>query len=93
VFLKQWAVYRNVLSKLQLAKQPGNRSAPTASRKNLAEGAVHARLLEQREKFKEMFAAVGPFPAVSSHKVTSDEREAMTAYAKRVLAWDKKNNR
>lgn len=92
-FLKQWAVYRNAFAKQSLAKMSGNKTVPATSRKKLAESSLHAKLLEQRAKFEKMFAEVGEFPPVSSHKVTTEEMEAMSAYVKRVIAWEKKHSK
>ncbi len=92
-FLKQWALYKNALAKVSLEKQSGNKSLPARSRKSLAEISLHSRLIEKRSKFKEMFDEVGEFPPVSSKKVTPDERKAMIAYVKRVLAWEEKRKK
>lgn len=92
LFLKQLALYRNALAQQTLVKKPGQ-SVKAWSRKSLAELFLRARIAEEQGKFAEMFRAVGGFPAVSSHKVTKEEKAAMVTFVKRVLAWDKKTTK
>ncbi len=92
-FLKQWALFRNLHSREKLKDLPGNKKEKAVSRKSLGEISLHAQLIAQRERMKGMFAEVGPFPAVSSSKVTAEERKAMQAYVKRYVLWEKKQSK
>lgn len=94
-FLKQWALFRNVLTRLRLAKgsKPSSQRVKAESRKSLGEKMLHQRILERKVKFAAMFEELGPFPSVSSSKVTKEEREAMSAYCRRVVTLEKKHNK
>jgi hypothetical protein len=80
VFLKTYAKYRNALADVQ-----GRRLKRRWSRKLMAESFIEAQVSALKAQMTEMFEAIGAFPA-------EDDDDAMKTYAKRVLAWDKKNN-
>jgi folate-dependent tRNA-U54 methylase TrmFO/GidA len=80
-FLRQFALYRNTLARLtkQTLKQAW-------SRKSMAEHFISLGVQSHMAQLAAMFDACGPLP-------TSEDREAMEAYVRRVLAWDKKSSK
>jgi hypothetical protein len=85
-FLERYASYRNFL-----AVEQGKKLRQQWSKKSMAESFLAAQCDVARSQLKDMFEAVGEFPAITGNK-TADEK-AMTAYVERVIAWDKKANK
>lgn len=79
-FLTRLAAYRNALAALQ-----DKRLKRKWTRKSLAESMLAAQCDAMRHQIAEMIAACGEIPA-------ADDREAMEKYARKVIAWDKRNS-
>lgn len=80
-FVQKYAKYRNALNEVQQKK-----FKKRWSRKNMHESLLEAQVVALRKQMAQMFADVGPFP-------DAEDADAMLAYAKRVVAWSKKNNK
>ena len=79
-FLEWVAAYRNAL-----AKARGKKLRRQWTRKTVAESFITKRVVDEREEFREILEAVGPFP-------DAKDEVAMLRYAQAVVAWaDKKN--
>lgn len=77
-FLFRLARYRNALARAQ-----GTRLKKQNSRKSVGEDFIAIQCQAEREALRAMFDACGPLP-------DGNDRKAMDAYAKRVVAWDEK---
>jgi hypothetical protein len=83
--LDLYALYRNARAKtLEMRIKPW-------SRKSFAESIITEHLDALRSDLAEMFKACGPFPREEDFEDRDQLREAMEKYARRVMAWDKKN--
>lgn len=80
-FLERFAAYRNALARAQ-----GKRLRRQWSRKGMAESLLAAQVDGMRQQMAEMLKDLGDLPA-------ADDKDALEAYAKRVIAWDKKHSR
>lgn len=84
VFLDQFAAYRNALAKVQ-----GKNLRRQWSRKRMAESLLAVQVDAARHQLAEMFAACGPFPALTGD--SKKDAEAMEKFARSVLKWDAKH--
>ncbi len=80
-FLGQLAEYRNAI-----AAAKGVKLKRKWTRKSVAESFLAAQCDVMREQMKKLLATLGPLPS-------ADEEDAMSRYAKRVVALDSKNNK
>lgn len=79
--LERFAAYRNALASAQQKKLKRK-----WSRKSVAESLLAAQVAALRQQIAQMVADLGPIPSADPK-----HRDEMEKYARRVLAWDKKN--
>jgi poly(A) polymerase Pap1 len=78
-FFSRFAAYRNAIAAAQ-----GKTLKRKWTRKSLMESTINTERARLEAQLEEMVRAVGPIP-------NAKDAEAMERYARRVLAWDRKN--